>query len=364
MIGEKKYYPQLDVIRGLSLIAVFFFHAYHPKSTGTLIQNLFVFFHSQLGLGLDVFFILSSFLLTYLGITEYQLKGTFSFKKYFIRRILRIWPLYFLFIILSFFVVPMLASRYGVGITMPPVYYYVFFIANFYLSDHVFFLRILWTLSIEEQFYLFWGICLLFFQAWLRYVIAIIALISIVFNLVQAANEQSVYFHTITYLIDMMAGAYAAYCLINKNFFLTFIRDFASWKRICFYLFLPVLFTAYYFMDKIFVGSLNYLLAVFVKLIFVSYVAILILDQMVNDTGLFRLRRIASIAFIGKISYGLYVFHGLIITVGLFMFPKFSFRIASVWQAIILFGITFIVALCSYYLVERPFLKMKSRFKT
>ena len=80
MLQEKKYYPQLDAIRGISVLAVFFFHSYHPLKCNTIIENIFSFLIERMGMGLDVFFILSAFLLTLLGINEYQTNGIFSFK--------------------------------------------------------------------------------------------------------------------------------------------------------------------------------------------------------------------------------------------------------------------------------------------
>ena len=135
----KYYFPQLDSIRGLSFLAVFFFHAVHPHFGTGFFSRMAQYLYNNLVLSIDVFFILSSFLLTWLGINEYKEKGNFSFVNYFIRRILRIWPLYFLIMIFSFILLPYLQ----VSVTLPPAFYYVYFISNFYLEGHVYFLRFL-----------------------------------------------------------------------------------------------------------------------------------------------------------------------------------------------------------------------------
>ena len=91
MVNKAKYYfPQLDSIRGLSFLAVFFFHAFHPHFGTRFFGRMLQYFYNNLDLSIDVFFILSSFLLTWLGINEYRTKGNFSFVNYFIRRALRI----------------------------------------------------------------------------------------------------------------------------------------------------------------------------------------------------------------------------------------------------------------------------------
>ena len=93
MVKSKNYFPELDSIRGLSVLAVFFLHAIHLDQGTGFFSKMVYYFHANLFLGLDVFFILSSFLLTWLGINEYKARGNFSFINYFTRRVLRIWPL-------------------------------------------------------------------------------------------------------------------------------------------------------------------------------------------------------------------------------------------------------------------------------
>ncbi len=361
MLQEKKYYPQLDAIRGISVLAVFFFHAYKPTKTGFFFQDILCFLFSQMGIGLDVFFILSSFLLTYLGIKEYRANGYFSLKKYFIRRILRIWPLYFLFMFFSFIVLPIVAEHYGLRITLPPAIWYLLFISNFYLEGHVFFLRLLWTLSIEEQFYIIWGICLFFFQKKIKVIIFFLGIVSILFNFIAALNNISIYFNTITYLVDMMFGAFAAYSILQNNSLVSFVKKINGIKSIYFYLFLPFLFIIYYFGDIFLEGISNNLLAVCFKFLFIFYTSLLILDQMVNESRLVNFAKYKYLAYIGKISYGLYCFHGLIITLGTIIFSKLPFYFHPLIKAFLILAITFVLASISYKFIEKPFLSLKGK---
>jgi len=78
---SKNYFPQLDSIRGLSVLAVFFLHAIHPDPGTGFFSKMIYFLHANLFLGLDVFFILSYFLLTWLGINEYTARGNFSLRN-------------------------------------------------------------------------------------------------------------------------------------------------------------------------------------------------------------------------------------------------------------------------------------------
>ena len=79
--GSKYYFPQLDAIRGLSFLAVYFVHAFHPDFGTGFFKELLQYLYNNLALSIDVFFILSSFLLTWLGINEYKVKGNFSFMN-------------------------------------------------------------------------------------------------------------------------------------------------------------------------------------------------------------------------------------------------------------------------------------------
>jgi peptidoglycan/LPS O-acetylase OafA/YrhL len=361
MISKKKYYPQLDAIRGISVLAVFFYHAYKPAEGTYLIQKFWVFVCSKMHLGLDVFFILSAFLLTLLGINEYQKNKNFSFKNYFIRRALRIWPLYYLLMFFSFVILPLVQQYTGQQITLPPAPWYLFFVSNFYLQGHVFFLRLLWTLSVEEQFYLIWGLCLLLFQKYLGLVILILATASVVFNLVATAQGIEIYFHTLTYLIDMMVGAFAALSIQKNNFIIKFARSFAGVKSYLFYFFLPLLLIIYFILDKAVTGISNDLLSVTFRFIFIIYCGVVIIDQMINVKPVVNLANTKFLIYTGKISYSLYSYHGVVITAGLIIVQKNHIVLPSLIQAIILLAATFGVASFSYIFIEKPFLKIKDK---
>lgn len=361
MSSKKIYYPQLDAIRGLSFLAVFFFHAYKPAVATNGLQAFFVFVYSKLPLSIDVFFILSSFLLTLLGINEYKLRGNFSFKNYFIRRALRIWPLYYLLMFFSFVVLKLVQNYTGQQMTLPPAGWYLFFISNFYLGSHVFFLRLLWTLSVEEQFYLFWGLCLLLFQKYMGWVILVLAIVSIVFNIVTTAKSTDVYFHTLTYVADMMIGAFAAYSITQNNRVVALVDKLKGKISFLFYLVLPGMLVLFFFIDKASNGITNDFAVLMFRFIFIVYAGLVIIDQMINSNTAINLSTKKFLIYSGKISYGLYCFHGIVITFGMLALKKTGIILPGAVNAIILLAITFAVASLSYYWVERPFLKLKDK---
>ncbi len=364
MYTDKKYYPQLDAIRGLSFLAVFTFHAYKPSFGISIFQQFLYFVHHNLPLSIDVFFVLSAFLLTLLGLKEYKKNGNFSFKNYFIRRALRIWPLYYLLMFLTFVVIKIIAVKMGQQITLPLPYWYLFFISNYCNTPHVYFLKFLWTLSVEEQFYLLWGLCLLLFQKNLKAVMIVFTAVSIVFNIWGAATNQHIYTNTITYIFDMMAGAYAAYCLHQNNGVINWIKRFSSkYNAMFMYGFLLPFFLIYFIADSKLVGVANNLFSVLMRFIFIIYTCCIILDQMVNCRKRLSLSNNNFLIYTGKISYGLYCFHGFVLSfVDIFM-QKMSWHLPSILYAIILLAVTFLIASLSYRFIEKPFLQLKDKLR-
>ena len=363
MLPEKKYYPQLDSIRGISVLAVFIFHAFKPKLGDSLFEEFIIFILAHLGMGLDVFFILSAFLLTLLGMNEFEKTGKFSLKNYFIRRVLRIWPLYFILMFFSFVVLRIAQYYSGQQITLPPAQWYLFFISNFYLPDHVFFLRILWTLSIEEQFYIVWGVCLLFFQKYLKWVIIFLGFLSIVFIVFQTLAGVGIYFHTLSYIIDMMCGAFAAFCIKRKNKIYEFICGLTRTQSFAFYMFLPLFFVVFFLIDRKLTGVAYYLNTEIFRVIFIVFCSLVVMEQMREQSSIFNISKNRFLIYTGKISYGLYCFHGFVIAFGNLLILKMNFTIPILLQFLIFLIITFLVAGISYTYIEKPFLKLKEKLR-
>ena len=364
MKENKTYYPQLDSIRGISFLIVFFYHSFKPTWNDSLVDKFLQFTFNAMPLSIDVFFILSAFLLTFLGINEYKKTGKFSFNNYFIRRALRIWPLYFLIMFFSFVILKIFKNYSGYQISLPPAGWYLLFVSNFYLPDHVFFLRLLWTLSVEEQFYLLWGFCLLLFQKYLKIVILILAAISLGFIIIQTINKIGIYFHTLTYIIDMMVGAFAAYSIKKNNRIAATIKTFSSQEEIIFYLSFPILFFGFFLVSSIVSEVVYNLFAEVIRVCFIIYCSVIIIIQMVTKKRKFDLSNYSFLIYTGKISYGLYCFHGIIISFGSILLKKMHLNLPSILTTVVFLITTFLVASLSYRLIEKPFLKLKYRLRT
>lgn len=163
-----RYFANLDGLRFMCIAMVLWHHAQPmPKGTAQLLDRGF--------LGVDFFFVLSGFLITTLLLREAARNGRISLPGFYLRRILRIVPIYF-------FVVTLVALLYIVvkGETqyLRLLPYYYLFLSNF-LTEHIPTLSITWSLSVEEQYYLLWPIALMLLP---RRMLVIVALILIAVN--------------------------------------------------------------------------------------------------------------------------------------------------------------------------------------
>ncbi|MFW9929612.1 MAG: acyltransferase family protein, partial [Candidatus Thorarchaeota archaeon] len=146
------YVPQLDGMRGIAVLAVIAFHAGISFMPGGFI-------------GVDIFFVLSGFLITSLLIREYDKYKDINFKHFYIRRALRLLPalilLLILFSVLSVFFLQWTQAKSN----LEDALIVLFYVANWARAFHIHgagWLGHAWSLSIEEQFYILWPITLIF----------------------------------------------------------------------------------------------------------------------------------------------------------------------------------------------------------
>src|SRR5690606_12891158 len=118
-------------------------------------------------LGVNFFFMLSGFLITYLLIKEKEFTGTIHVPNFYVRRILRIWPLYYLCVAVGFIGFALLKKISGAPLEENAnAWYYLFFAANFDImhtwpeKPDALLLSVLWSVAVEEQFYLTWPLIL------------------------------------------------------------------------------------------------------------------------------------------------------------------------------------------------------------
>ena len=99
------------------------------------------------------------------------------------------------------------------------------------------------------------------------------------------------------------------------------------------------------------------------RYIFIIYVGLFIIEQMVNEHTLLKLKSQRFLIYTGKISYGLYCFHGIVLTFGLVGLERLNISMPVSLRAIIFLIIIYSISAASYRFIEKPFLRLKDKMR-
>ena len=353
------YLPELDLLRFAAFFLVFLSHAvpgeaefYQQAGIAGPFATAIVSVAAGGAFGVDLFFALSSFLITALLLKERDTTGRIDIVSFYWRRVLRIWPLYFTFLLLLAPLVRMvlpgdrLPTRDSVAFALL-VGNWAFVMWGYAHSI----VGPLWSVSVEEQFYLVWPALLRRFSGHLVHALLGVWLASIATRtalvMMGAANPQ-IWCNTVAHLDPIACGGLLAVLIRRYDFAL---RVWARVVLLC--CGVGVFALAGRFGD--FAGPRA----------LVTYPAValacgaLIVASLHSRTDLTRHPLSRPILYLGKISYGLYVFHLMFITllgVGTAHLPG---------RRVLLIGAAFLCSVAaaslSYQVLERPFLALKKR---
>ena len=371
-LSSNNYFENLDGLRFFCFLSVFFFHSFQTEITEIKNSKLYIFFKVTLFgngfLGVNFFFVLSGFLITYLLIKEKERSNTIQILKFWIRRILRIWPLYFACVFYGFVIFPY-TKILGGGLPKESAnpWYYLGFISNFdYIRNGLPDspgLGVLWSVAIEEQFYLAWPVILSFFlvkRFWIP--LSLILLISIIFR---ATNDVPILheMHTLSCIGDMALGGLGAWLMLTSLHFKNIITNLPKW----FIVFCYVIF-AFIFMFRAEFLLSSYLLRIFERSFTSSIILLIILEQCFAKNSFYKMSNFKLVSNLGIITYGLYCIHFIIISIVVGVTKKLGIN-NHIWQVVFMetigsLIITIFISLFSFKYFENPFLKLKERFSS
>ncbi len=361
-VPVRYYRPELDALRFVAFLSVFFFHGVQVNRQGTfhahpLLTRAIIFVHSSGRFGLSLFFFLSSFLITTLLLLEKQKTGTLSLRSFYLRRMLRIWPLYFGFLFLM----------YALGLSWRPAAFssgalasFTCMLGNWYvLSFGILATTVtcLWSISVEEQFYLIWPAVMrrLNRRAMISFSVALAtASLAGIFLFVRRGDDAGhLWFSTVTIALFFATGALLALHLGLKTQPVSVPRFVAGFS-IC----------AVCWLVAVALGFDDARLAHLPACAAAAY-ALAALGSAALLWGFLHIpRRVLrpQFVYLGRISYGLYVFHGLALLLCGGLLREWLHLPAGLWvfPALLL---SILLAVISYECYEKPFLRLKVRFE-
>ncbi len=333
------YLPQLDSVRALAVMLVLGHHWFKPP-------------HAPGSIGVWIFFVLSGFLITRILLKsrrESVAENRRAMVTFYIRRFLRIFPLYYFVLFVGIFFSATLRSDWA---------WYFTYLQNFRMitaakSDYIFGTH-LWSLAVEEQFYIVWPLLMLFVpRKWLLPIIsiAIASAVAIRVYLAHAGwRSFDVYIFTPSSLDTLGLGALLAYFVTYRSEQVRSLRTMSLLLGLVTFVIAALL--------RWRIGS-NALVPVpmgLLSLWMISWAA----DGIPGVLG--RLISISPIIYIGRISYGIYVYHYFVPIILRPMFDRMRIGEGNVFFAAICFVVTIIIASLSWFLMERPINSLKDRF--
>ncbi len=238
---NKAYFPALDGLRFAAFLLVFFHHVtFYLKED--IYKNIFwIFFRNNGWIGVDVFFVLTGFLITTTLLTEREENNKFSIKNFWVKRILRIWPLYFLALFVGFFVAPFVFSLvFHVPFNLNDTQslpWYVLFLGNWNVVWHGWgnlrSISQLWAISVDQQFYIILPLLLIFAKKLKISVILDLSIIGLVIILryilvVLGVGHPGIYTDTVARLDTFTIGILLAQILFYKPDFFDRYKQFCS----------------------------------------------------------------------------------------------------------------------------------------
>jgi peptidoglycan/LPS O-acetylase OafA/YrhL len=364
---------ELDGLRGFAVLIVMFYHFMHvPMNSVNSFDRSFENFFLCGWIGVDLFFVLSGFLITRILINTKFDKN--YFKSFYYKRTLRIFPLYYLYLILCFFlIIPYTFPRVTefeqqkIIVAQQSQVWFFLYLSNIKQAMLGFFLGSglghLWTLAIEEQFYIFWPMVVKVFSlknlkriAWVTLFVCLGLRFVLYFT---GYTPVTVYSFTLTRIDTLVMGGLVAFLydegkITNFNLVNRLLAVFAILTVSMLYAFgpratgHPVIFT---------IGF---------SLIALSFTFLLTSLLTQENTLLRRIFSLRILVFLGKYSYAIYMFHPMVRQVVLKVIgdPVVWHGTQIPWEimfTIVCSIISVVVALISWNLFEKWFLKLKSK---
>jgi len=339
--------PSLDGLRAISIALVIIGHG--SATVPGVSRKLHEFLIDVAGMGVTVFFVLSGFLITTLLLKEFRSNGKIGIRAFYIRRAFRIWPAFY---VLICFVALLGVFRF-IPLSLGEVASSSLFFWNYYPAGSTWFLGHTWSLSVEEQFYLLWPLSLGLSGPRRATVIAIVIialepLVRVGNYLLVPSTRGHIGMMLHTRADALMTGALVALLYGNKRF--------ENVLKHLFVLRLPLLSALILLflnplLQQRWRGAYNLSVGFSLQNVLIGLIMLWAIRNSGSPCGRFLNSRF--IVHVGCISFSLYLWQQIFLTAD-------NHTITGIFPLNL--AIAFAVAECSYWFVEKPFLRLRRRF--
>lgn len=385
MRPSKVYFKGLNGLRFISAFLVLMFHAETVRAKYSLFNLTDFTLFSNGPLAVEFFFVLSGFLITYLLLAEQANTGTINIKHFYMRRILRIWPLYYLILIIGLLCIPFAIKllhidyefHYPMSVAAP---LFVFFLPNVVLSIYgSSYLAPLWSIGVEEQFYFFWAPLIKKLRKYAVTIFFVIIALRLGFNAYYKHGDHSALPHWGRVLVTlgstlkfegMCIGALGAWLFYHHREKLFSGKAFGLGFQIFALLVLLIRLTFHNTLIALpgWGGTLYSVLfdGFYSSLITNVMFAWLILNISCNPKTIINTDN-KVFNFLGNISYGIYMYHGMVLLITIILLKNTLRNMSPVLSTTVLYitsgGLTILAAYLTYRFVEARFLTYKKAFE-
>lgn len=363
--------PSLDGVRGLAVISVLLFHFVAPTNPKGPVDNAVTWLFSYGALGVDLFFILSGFLIT--GILYDSRHDPRFFRNFYMRRLLRIFPLYYGVLVVIFLVIPAIPAFQGTEIVRLKSHqaWAWLYAVNIYLAIHngwvLSYIEHFWSLAIEEQFYIVWPLVVWLLAANRRLFLAL----SLAVVIASAGGRVIASLLGASSIVTTVLTPFQLDALAIGGFFAVYLRQpgaLASARRAIAPMVLAGLaLMVVQFGVRHFIDSGNAIQSLRSGAFHLLLAALLLQVLGAADTSVWsRFFRSTTMIKLGKYSYGLYIYHHFFsyyfaehatdVAFGQVIGSRLA---AIVIQAIGGIAASMLIAWLSFEFFEKPFLGLK-----
>jgi peptidoglycan/LPS O-acetylase OafA/YrhL len=375
-MGQKVFFKNLDALRFIAFLFIFLGHALDTDSNAILNSDVYAWVKNYVYIfgktGFSFAFVLSSYINTWVILEERKVAGHFKPWLYYVRRAIRIWPLYFLVLLIGFVVLPFvmeLMSQPYNEVGNP--WYFILFVGNFFLIEHGWthspIISVLWSVSVEEQFYIFWPFLLILFRKNEKWLFVILLLVFGITTFHYYGTDVNLWFHTLFLLGDIAIGALFAFISFNKNWGYNALEAIGKKTIIGIYGLFLLSFLIYHqlFDNPVLPGFVNLIIE---KLFYAFILSYFIFEQNFGLHSFFKFGKLKTITYLGVISYGLFCFHEIGLLIGNQVLIRTGTD-SNIWAFLILkpliaFAIIAPMAHLSWNYFEKPLLGLKRHFYT